>query len=223
MKHIVTTKIYKSGLKFLFNSLYHSFAQFYDFVAWIASAGLWDQWINTAIPFIAGPKILEIGFGPGHLLEKLVLHELIAFGLDESQQMARMAIKNLNRSNKNGNSGYPDQRITRGKSEFLPYPSECFNSVVSTFPSPYILNNDTFLEIERVLVPGGKLVVVIGARLTGKRIIEKFSGWLLNTTHQSCNSGTSITIPLQQKSFQWQEIEVILPSSRVYIIHATKI
>ena len=54
-------------LAFFFRQLYHRFAWAYDLVAGFVSLGQWNNWIYEILPLISGTKILELGFGPGHL------------------------------------------------------------------------------------------------------------------------------------------------------------
>src|SRR6185312_2996477 len=61
----------------------------------------------------------------------------------------------------------PGQRawIIHGSAQHLPFSDASFDSVVSTFPSEYIYDPDTIAEVERVLRPGGRLIVIEGAGL----------------------------------------------------------
>src|SRR5205814_2747267 len=76
-----------------------------------------------------------------------------AWGVDFSPQMLRQAARKARRR------GFP-LRACRARAQALPFPNACFDSVVSTFPSEYIIHPDTLNEIARVTRPGGKLVVV---------------------------------------------------------------
>jgi len=77
-----------------FNLLYHPFAWTYDLVAAIVSLGRWQDWLMQAMPYLSG-RVLEIGFGPGHLQVALNEAGMQAFGLDESRQMGRQARRRL--------------------------------------------------------------------------------------------------------------------------------
>ena len=54
-------------LRTFFKLLYHQFSWTYDWVASIVSLGEWQNWVSSVLPYIIGPNVLEIGFGPGHL------------------------------------------------------------------------------------------------------------------------------------------------------------
>ena len=163
-------------LRPVYHLLYHQFAWTYDFVAALVSAGRWKDWVRTALPYLQG-RVLEIGFGPGHL--QLAMHErgLRSFGLDESRQMARQAGRRLRRAGLR-------PHLARGRAQTLPFAASVFDSVVATFPSEYIFDPGTLREIRRVLLPGGELVIVGSAWPTGSHPWARLAGWLLRVTGQ---------------------------------------
>ncbi|HTP03398.1 MAG TPA: hypothetical protein VMJ64_18630, partial [Anaerolineales bacterium] len=59
--------ILRCFLKFFFHHFYHGFAWTYDIVATTVSIGRWNHWVASALPYVRGKRILEIGQGPGHL------------------------------------------------------------------------------------------------------------------------------------------------------------
>jgi ubiquinone/menaquinone biosynthesis C-methylase UbiE len=135
-------------LQFIFNRLYHEFAWSYDAVAWLVSAGRWNDWVRSTLPELQGPRVLEVGAGPGHLQVAMQQANLIAFGVDRSPQMIRQARRRL---------GQRPVRLVRGDGRRLPFAAERFDSVVLTFPAPYI--REAGQELARVLRPGGRLVI----------------------------------------------------------------
>src|SRR5205814_10348811 len=64
--------------------------------------------------------------------------------------------------------------VIQGLVKNLPFSNESFDTVVSTFPSEYIYDPDTIDEVERVLRPGGRLIVVEGANLLPIGFIQPF-------------------------------------------------
>ena len=167
-------------LAFFFKHLYHGFSWAYNLVANIVSLGRWKKWILEILPLLQGSMILELGFGPGHLQVALQENGFIAFGVDESMQMGRMAMRRLSRLGKK-----QTHRIVRARAEAIPYPGNCFDSIVATFPTPYIFLPETISEIARILRKGGKLVILLAAKPTGQKLPERFITWLFAITGES--------------------------------------
>jgi len=164
-------------LAIFFQLFYHSFAWTYDFVAAAVSLGRWQTWAMQARPFMSG-RVLEIGFGPGHLQIALNADGLAVFGLDESRQMSRQATRRLRKVK------YP-RRIIQGYAQKLPFPHGDFDRVVATFPSEFIFEETTLREIHRVLRPAGELVIVPSAWITGKGLLERLAAGLFLVTGQA--------------------------------------
>lgn len=142
-------------LNFLYDLLYHSFAWAYDLAAAMVSFGHWNDWVRDTIPFVSGSRVLELGFGPGRLQLELIKAGYSVYGLDESPQMIRQASHRLRHFHTRTN-------LVRGLSQHIPFDST-FDVIVATFPSEYIFDPSTINEIHRVLVPGGKVVVLLTA------------------------------------------------------------
>lgn len=164
-------------LRYFFFLLYHPFAWVYDWVAWAVSLGRWQGWVKTALPYVNG-RILELGFGPGHLQATMHRPSWPVFGLDESRQMVAIAARRLRRQGL-----LP--RLVRGRAQALPYPTASFDTVVATFPSEYILEEETLREIGRVLTPSGRLVVVAMAWFTGRKLVYRLFRGLFRLTGES--------------------------------------
>ena len=80
-----------------FHLLYHQFAWAYDAVSAAVSLGRWCDWGMAALPFLSGPRVLELGHGPGHLLAAMAGGEWRVTGLDLSPQMGFLARRRLAR------------------------------------------------------------------------------------------------------------------------------
>jgi ubiquinone/menaquinone biosynthesis C-methylase UbiE len=160
-----------------FRLLYREFAWSYDLVAWLVSLGQWQNWGRSAFPHLVGERILELGHGPGHLLRALAERECHAVGIDASQQMTQIAAQRLRRSDL-------PLTLVHGHAQVLPFPSHSFDSVIATFPTSYIADKSTLAEVARVLKPKGRLVVVLGARLSGRDPVSCFIEWLYTVTGQ---------------------------------------
>ncbi len=206
-------------LRFLFYHFYHAFAWTYDFVAALVSVGHWQAWVLTALPYLDGPRVLEIGHGPGHLQVAIRKKGLIAFGLDESRQMGKMAFSRLL------HAGLPTA-LSRGYAQFLPFELGCFEDVVATFPTEYIFDVRTLAEVRRVLRPGGKLIVMPMAWIGGKRFTDRAAAWLFRITHQNSELTESardrLEVYFTEAGFEVQIEIVEKGSSTVLVIVARK-
>jgi len=117
-------------------------------------------------------------------------------GLDLSPHMSRLARKRLRRL---GLAGLP---LVRAPAQELPFAANAFDSVVATFPTPFIVQPDTLAEIARVLRPAGRLVIVAGARLTGRDPLSRFVEWLYRLTGQrEIPAGDTWLEPFAQAGF----------------------
>ena len=166
-------------LRIFFHLLYHPFAWSYDLVAWTVSLGRWKDWVKSVVPFIEGTRVLELGHGPGHLQRILRDLNLLTVGLDESRQMGNLAKKRLVQS------GYTQPGLVRGLAQSLPFPAEKFETVIATFPSEYIFEHGTLLEVRRTLTNGGRLIVLPVAWITGQGTLDRFLAWLFRFTGQA--------------------------------------
>ena len=164
-------------IKFGFHLLYHEFAFTYDAVAWLVSLGQWQAWGRTALDRVRGPRVLEIGHGPGHLLIALARSGRRPIGIDLSPDMIRLARKNLRRA------GVTAPQV-QCRVQALPFRAGAFDSVVSTFPTDYIGDLATLREVQRVTNERGRLIVVFGAQLIGREPSKLLIEWLYRLTGQ---------------------------------------
>ena len=80
---------YRSAfMRGFFHLLYHQFAWSYDWVSGLVSLGMWQDWIEVALPYLKGPKVLELGPGPGHIQKALAERGVESVALEASPQMA---------------------------------------------------------------------------------------------------------------------------------------
>jgi len=172
-------------LRFFFRLLYNKFAWTYDLVAWVVSLGKWQAWGRTAIGHLQGNRVLELAHGPGHLLAAMAEQDLSPVGIDLSPHMGRLAQRRLRRKKLT----IP---LVRARAQALPFCDECFDSLVTTFPTEFILAPATLREAARVMPSpesakgrsGGRLVVVAWAGLGGRDPLSRFIGWLYRVTGQ---------------------------------------
>lgn len=199
----------------LYYLLYHQFAWSYDFVAALVSLGQWNNWVNYTLSFLSQERVLEIGFGPGHLLLSSMRNNIDIIGLDESKQMAARAYKMIK------STGYSPS-ILRGNVYSLPFKDVYFNQVVATFPSEYIFKTAAISEIDRVLTPGGQLIVLPFAWIKGKLWYEKITHRFfdLNTFIQAWRDKYCQAIT--QQGFEVTIKQINDSKSKIFFIIATK-
>jgi ubiquinone/menaquinone biosynthesis C-methylase UbiE len=68
--------------------------------------------------------------------------------------------------------------LVRGQAQALPLADTTFDCALSTFPTEFFAEPATIGAIYRVLCPGGRLVVVPQAQLTGGGSLTRFIEWL---------------------------------------------
>lgn len=202
-------------LRIFFHHLYHRLAFTYDFVAAAVSFGHWNEWTRTVLPFIEGTRVLELGHGPGHIQSLLLDRGLVAAGLDESVQMGRLTRERLQ-------SARLPVRVTRGLAQNLPFPAKTFDSIVSTFPSEYILDERTLKESRRVLKEGGKFIV-----LPAGWPKNMFLGWLYRVTGESPAEAHEIvkqkwSLPFIRAGFETEAQILEVKSGTLVLVLAVK-
>lgn len=141
--------------------LYHELAWAYDLVSWLVSLGHWSGWRRSALDYVVGQRVLEVGFGTGELLVEMACRDLAAIGLDPSMAMHRVAARKLSRR-------HVDVPRLQGLAQAMPFADEQFDAILCIFPAGYIVEAQTLLEVARLLRPrnpvtgdgGGRLVVV---------------------------------------------------------------
>jgi ubiquinone/menaquinone biosynthesis C-methylase UbiE len=224
-------------LRHFFYLLYHPFAFTYDLVAATVSLGRWKDWVLSVVPFVKGTRVLEIGHGPGHLQRALLSRGLFAVGIDESAPMGHLAHRNLRRylcslqkaqpTVSIASIDYTQISLTRGLAQHLPFPGACFDTVVATFPADYIFDTITLEEANRVLVAGGRFVILPGASILGRGFMDRVMAFVFRITGETPPNLSDVLQersrgPLSKAGFTVEFHELEIRSSLVMIVVATK-
>ena len=207
-------------IRFGFRLLYNELAWTYDAVSWLVSLGHWRAWQQAALPFVTGERVLEIGHGPGHMLAALQAQPRSVVGLDLSPYMGRLARRRLG-------ARVP---LVCGLVQQLPWRSAVFDTILSTFPTEYIVAPATVAALYRVLKPDGRLVIVPEGHLTGHGLLHRLIDWLFAITGQRTAPFDFIeeelwahfTWPFHEAGFAVVVHTVSLPGSAVTVIVAIK-
>jgi len=194
----------------------------------------------SIFPYIEGTRILEIGFGPGHLQRLLLSRGLTAVGIDESWQMASLAARRIRKafpklstqskrkSDKSVQfqlSDYAQVNLTRGLAQHLPFKDQAFDTIVATFPAEYIFHEETLLEVKRCLSDRGRFIVLPVAMQIGRGILDRAMALLFRVTHQAPVDPLEIvkeklTKPFVDAGFEVEIKELQVKSSLLLVVVA---
>lgn len=133
------------------DKIYSASAGVYDFMVKVLPT--WKNWVNHALPYIEGPRVLEVSFGTGYLLTQYA-DRFETHGVDYNENMAATAKNNLAQTGITA-------ALSQGDVESLPYKDNSFDTVVNTMAfTGYPDAHRALSELHRVLKPGGRLVMV---------------------------------------------------------------
>lgn len=138
--------------------LYAELAGAYNLISWLVSFGQWDRWRRLALDQLQGTRVLELGFGTGELLPHLAARSKLTVGLDLSPAMHQQARRKLAAVD-------VSLPLVQAQAQTMPFVDCSFDTIVATFPAPYILEPSTLSECARILAPptrtgAGRLVIV---------------------------------------------------------------
>ena len=102
-------------------------------------------------------RVLDIGCGAGQeLLPFLAKSDTLGVGIDVAPDVGRVGREMYARAAPEANINF-----LRADAEHLPFPSGFFDVVICRLALPYTHNATAFLEVSRVLRPGGKYFLKI--------------------------------------------------------------
>ena len=113
----------------------------------------WRNWLKKALPYLQGPRILEVSFGTGYLLTQYA-NRYRVWGAEYNRTMIETTRRNLA-------SQHLHVDIQQADVNYLPYASESFDLVLNTMAFTGYPNGIRAMhELLRVLRPGGRLVIL---------------------------------------------------------------
>jgi ubiquinone/menaquinone biosynthesis C-methylase UbiE len=124
----------------------------YDGWTWAISLGRWRSWQRVGLAHVQGPRVLEVGCGPGHLLAAMAKSGAQCWGADQSRQMLALADRNTRQRGAEAN-------LVRCVGQQLPFRDDVFDTVVLCFSGLAWLPR-VLAEVRRVMASAGSLVVV---------------------------------------------------------------
>jgi ubiquinone/menaquinone biosynthesis C-methylase UbiE len=106
-----------------------------------------------ALPYIRGPKVLEVSFGVGFLISQYA-DKYETTGLDYNPRCIELTRQRLARKNMSA-------KLMQGDAHALPFPDGSFDTVINTDAFSIYLDPEKALgEHLRVLAPGGRMIMM---------------------------------------------------------------
>jgi ubiquinone/menaquinone biosynthesis C-methylase UbiE len=202
-----------------FRLLYNEMAWTYDLVAWVVSLGQWHNWQRAALHHLntnSGDRVLELAHGTGNLQLDLFSAGYQRIGLDISPFMGHLAGRKLRKH-------HLKSPLVRGRAQYLPFPDNSFDAIVSTFPTPFIIESETLAEAHRILKQGKRLVIVPSGVLTGGGLLKQGLEFAYRVTGQRGPWGIQLEDHFLNAGFSVEMVVQKCPYSVAYVIIATRL
>jgi ubiquinone/menaquinone biosynthesis C-methylase UbiE len=173
--HMPLLRVFRSRVQT--KAYYNKISQFYDLLSDCSEAPMRKAGLDL-LKASDGEKVLEIGFGTGHMLAALaraVGPQGKTFGIDLSDKMLQLAKKHLTQL------GLLDRcRLRCGDAALLPYSPDTMDAIfmsftLELFDTPEI--PDVLGQCMRVLQPGGRIVVVGMSKEGTREPLVRFYEW----------------------------------------------
>ncbi|MBZ0302357.1 MAG: class I SAM-dependent methyltransferase [Anaerolineae bacterium] len=211
-------RLWGALVQFGFRLLYNELAFTYDGVSEVVSLGAWHCWQRAALKHLAvppGARVLELAHGTGNLQIDLLGLGYQTFGYDLSASMGRITRRKLRQQNL-------PVRLIQGRAQELPYPSSVFAAVISTFPTPFILEAETLQEVHRVLQADGQFIIVPNGVLTTGGAPEAGLEWLYRITGQRQEPRFEVASYFAPYGFSVEIVQEPCPRSVATVVSARK-
>jgi ubiquinone/menaquinone biosynthesis C-methylase UbiE len=88
----------------------------------------WKCWLRSVLPYIGGPRVLEVSFGTGYLLAEIAAsnENYEVHGVEYNERLLEMTRQKMQTQN------LTNVKLVHGTVEDLPYPNNYFDTVVVT-------------------------------------------------------------------------------------------
>jgi ubiquinone/menaquinone biosynthesis C-methylase UbiE len=164
----------------------------------------WQFYINRTLSFLVPwaqvepeDRVLDVACGTGELERLLALHnpQQTIIGVDFSESMLAIARQKC--------TAWPQVRFRTAPAAALPWPAPQFHVILCANAFHYFDAPDTVLaEMQRVLLPGGRLVILDWCRdFWLCRLCDWILGWL-DPAHQRCYTEAELHALLAAAGYQ---------------------
>jgi ubiquinone/menaquinone biosynthesis C-methylase UbiE len=165
----------------------------------------------NALQLIPGLKVLSVGAGTGKELVRIqsaILPEGVAYGLDASPVMAKLALERTGAS------------ICQADARHLPYRGQAFDRLYASYILDLLPLSDIaglLLDFQRVLKSGGRLVILAlteGVDLPSRTLVSLWKG-LFSISPAVCGGCRPLTLQkrIQEAGFRMVDRQVIVQAA----------